>query len=277
MRKENLSAILHACETSAIELKDSDAFRSFIDEMNYIIQMPDGVPTKKATELRRLALGFAGNDQNVQEVRELRSEYEQVSLQATRDSLVSRKAVVETTKIEMTEKERRFTALVDTIHDHFASLFASLTNHEHLPLHELFWFNIDRNHKAAFSPDIRLHLRSALTDHETFLGETEIEPHTSALFRLFRDAHQLINLYDWFQAFKQVYSPNVVLPDDQLADQGGQTQDAGGEDEDEDDEEKHEEIQQALFVRSLAELKFLGLFKSTKRKTDHVQKTITIL
>lgn len=278
MRKETLSNILQACETITMDENQKTPFRSFLEELDFITQMPDTASVVKSAEELRLSIGWKDSRPTTPAKRELKTEHEQISNRATRETLASRKSAVEATRMSLTEKEKRFTALVDSIHAHFTKLFDHLINHEHLPLHELFWFNFDKNHKAAFSPNIRLHLRSALSDHETFLGKTEIEPHTSALFRLFQDGGQLINLYDWFQAFKQVYSPNLVVSnqEDDEQDAAGREEEGQGSDEDDGDEEKAK-LQQALFVRSVAELKFLGFFKSTKRKTDHVQKTISIL
>lgn len=269
MRKESLFEILKNCEAMSTDSVESNTLHSFLQKLDAIDQMPDLSPLAKSREERKLALGFKDSRPVPPSPRELQSEHEQFSIRSTRDTIASRKTVLEATKNNMTEKEKCFTALVDSVNEYFTTLFEHLINHEHLTLHELFWANIDRNHKATFSPNIRLHARSALSDHELYLGKTDIEPHTSALFRLFQDGGQLINLYDWFQAFKQVYSPNVALPD-----HDGLEESIGEEGDDDDEEAK---LQQALFVRSVAELKFLGLFKSTKRKTDHVQKTISIL
>ena len=67
------------------------------------------------------------------------------------------------------------------------------------------------------------------------------EPETATTFRLFLDSGQMINIYDWFVAF-------------------------GGD-----------ENRVALFMRSLNEMKFLGLIRSSARKPDHVMKAITVL
>lgn len=279
MRKESLLDIFTACVETLQDPAERQVFQEFADELNSISSMSESLSsgTPKSFEARRLALGWKDPRSVAQaeakmKLKQLRSEHELRQENATRRTNASQRSVAETTKSQLTEKEKRFTELVDSLHAHVSSTFEGLVNHEHLIMHELFWFDLDRSHSAAFNPDIRLHLRSALSDHETFLGKTTIEPQTSALFRLFQDSGQLINLYDWFQAFRQTYTPSV---DAQNAEHAAAEQE---EDEEEDEEdEEGAKIEQALFVKSLAELKFLGLFKSTRRKTDHVQKTISIL
>ncbi|ORY87964.1 origin recognition complex subunit 3 N-terminus-domain-containing protein [Protomyces lactucae-debilis] len=139
------------------------------------------------------------------------------------------------------------------IHDYLKELFEThLISHEHLLLHELFWTNSTRSYDAAYTAATRQSLAAALKTPSLYLGEMSVDPYAPALFKLFQDSGQLVNVYDWFQAYGQV-----------CGEQGG--------------DEEAEKLQQALFARGTAELQFLGFFKSTKRKTDHVQKTFSTL
>ncbi|CEG79751.1 hypothetical protein RMATCC62417_14180 [Rhizopus microsporus] len=58
----------------------------------------------------------------------------------------------------------------------------------------------------------------------------------------------MINLYDWFVAFSSVIEKEKR------------------------DKPLEENEAQARFIKSVAELQFLGFIKPTQRKTDHVQR-----
>jgi origin recognition complex subunit 3 len=64
------------------------------------------------------------------------------------------------------------------------------------------------------------------------------------LFNIYLDCGRLINLQDWYEAFKSV----CEYGDDQVC----------------------EEELQARFMKGLGELSFLGFVRPTGRKTDHV-------
>lgn len=278
MRIESLKKIFVAFLADTTDPEQRAFFEASLielDEIAAIDEVAQSLDRKKMThEERRLALGWKDKrsiEEAAQRLREkqLKSEHEIRRDLGTRGTNAARKTIADATRTKLTEKERRFTDLVDRVHAHVAETFdRCLVSHEALPLHELFWYDCARVHGATHHPDIRAHLRAALTDHTTFLGDGAEEPATAALFRLFQDSGQLINLYDWFEAFKEVCHP----PSE--AKGGAEGEEAEAEEE---EDEKAEKASQALFIQSVAELKFLGLFKSTKRKTDHVQKTISIL
>ncbi|CCG82293.1 Putative uncharacterized protein [Taphrina deformans PYCC 5710] len=266
MRHESLLKILRDCARLLRVASDRELFQAMAEELIEITESRETQDNDETTEQRRLALGWKDAEAAImkkERAEALHSEHALAEQRATRKTNYSRRTAGEAAKSNLTGREKRFTELVDSAHTHMRRIFGDLINHEHLTLHELFWYGGDRTHRAAFTPTVRQHLRAALMDPQTFLGPTAVEPHTAALFRLFQDSGQLINLYDWFQAFRQIYAP--------LSGGGG----GGGDDEDEDEEEQMRD--QALFTRGVAELKFMGAFKATKRKTDHVQKTISML
>jgi len=74
------------------------------------------------------------------------------------------------------------------------------------------------------------------------------QPTTSILHQLYLDsATRLINIYDWFNAFKEVHGDKSELSEEQL---------------------------QASFMASLDELVWMGYVKRTMRKTDHVERLV---
>lgn len=245
---QNCCDKLSKTETSQAVLRTWESYRSRLLQLDVSV-----------TEKERQDDGLS--EEPDEEPIVLQSEYALIAASSTRDTKRSLKAVEDGTKASLSERQRLYTILIDEIHKTCTELFDKhLISHEHLPLHELFWYNFEKPHMAVFNPCTRLSIRESLLNYEMYLGEGRREPETAALFKLFNDSGQLINLYDWYQAFRQVYSRSSA--DDSKA-------------EEMDDHE--EQLLQALFMRSAMELKFMGFFKSTKRKTDHVQKTVTII
>ncbi|RPA81333.1 hypothetical protein BJ508DRAFT_414781 [Ascobolus immersus RN42] len=82
------------------------------------------------------------------------------------------------------------------------------------------------------------------------------QPATTVLYRLYCESGALINMYDLWQAFWSI---------------------VGGDDDEEEESQDGEkgmtkELAQALFYRGVAELRFLGFVKYTKRKRDCLAK-----
>lgn len=118
---------------------------------------------------------------------------------------------------------------------------------------------------------------------------------TSILFQRYLDGARVINVYDWYVAFKvgldaqraervkgkgkgKEKAGEVVDGDD--GDDGGDDDDDddGGEEEEADDDGEEEEAWQrevqARFWRALHELDYLGFVQHTKRKAEHVVRTV---
>ncbi|KAG4080614.1 hypothetical protein HA402_006215 [Bradysia odoriphaga] len=125
-------------------------------------------------------------------------------------------------------------------------------------LHELFVFDDVRSvrqhimgapraviHNALQNPHIYLQCSCCTLDDPAQILPSL--PDVSIAFKLHLESGQMINLFDWLQAFNIIHQ---VDPDQQS-------------------NEIEPEIQ-ARFVRVVAEMQFLGYIKSSKRKTDHV-------
>jgi len=78
------------------------------------------------------------------------------------------------------------------------------------------------------------------------VGIRGTQPPTSIIYQLYLESGALINIYDLWSAFYSVI--------------------AG------DEEDFDVPTAQALFYKSLAEMRFLGFVKHTKKKTDHIAK-----
>ncbi|KAI8977503.1 hypothetical protein BDF20DRAFT_875241 [Mycotypha africana] len=128
-----------------------------------------------------------------------------------------------------------------------------------LPLHELIYYNTISLHEKAFAAQPRATIQTALTQSGHYLGcsccrmdkADQIlfsEHDTCILYKLYLECGRMINLYDWFIAF------GCIIEREQRP-----------------IKQKLEENEvQARFIRSVAELQFLGFIKPTQRKTDHV-------
>ncbi|KAJ3916560.1 origin recognition complex subunit 3 N-terminus-domain-containing protein, partial [Lentinula edodes] len=129
-------------------------------------------------------------------------------------------------------------------------------------------------------------------------------PDTSVLFHRYLESGKMINVYDWFESFHTVIgiqrretnakegekkrkgkaANGIVSPakkgkekardsdldgDEEMKDHGEEPPDSSS-----DSEERHQLLVQARFIRALHELDFLGFIKHTRRKPDHVLRTL---
>ncbi|KAF8825092.1 hypothetical protein HHX47_DHR7000523 [Lentinula edodes] len=129
-------------------------------------------------------------------------------------------------------------------------------------------------------------------------------PDTSVLFHRYLESGKMINVYDWFESFHTVIgiqrretnakegekkrkgkaANGIVSPakkgkekardsdldgDEEMKDHGEEPPDSSS-----DSEERHQLLVQARFIRALHELDFLGFIKHTRRKPDHVLRTV---
>jgi len=122
-------------------------------------------------------------------------------------------------------------------------------------------------------------------------------PDTSILFRRYMDSGKMINVYDWFESFAVVLesqkrqakksNSNGSGPGSKATTprkgkgKGKQKQvdedmevDEDEDGEDEEDDEKWKMEVQARFMSALHELDYLGFIKHTRRKADHVIRTV---
>ncbi|XP_045195815.2 origin recognition complex subunit 3-like [Mercenaria mercenaria] len=149
--------------------------------------------------------------------------------------------------------------LREEIVEYFDSLFRQyLMCPMNLPLHEIFYYNSSRTIKQRLNAAPRSALQMALSNPHYYLqceccstdsGQIKCTmPDTCIIYKLHLECGQLINLYDWMQAYLTVVQP---------------------EDEDIDSNEQSQQLQ-ARFIQAVSQLQFLGFVKPTKRKTDHV-------
>jgi origin recognition complex subunit 3 len=141
--------------------------------------------------------------------------------------------------------------------------------------------------------------RAVLDSHDAEPERTRLWdlPDTSIVFRRYLDAGRMINVHDWFESFQQILdarreaargdpAPDAAPEADVDSPTGragrkvtvkpgrevSPTTSAAVSEEEEEEASRVET--QARFVRALHELDFLGFIKHTKRKADHIIKTV---
>ncbi|XP_050393465.1 origin recognition complex subunit 3 isoform X1 [Patella vulgata] len=129
-----------------------------------------------------------------------------------------------------------------------------------IPLYELLYYNSVSVIKHHINASPRAAIQRALSCPHHYLqcecckGDVgsilSTMPDVCIVYKLHLECGQLINLYDWLQAFV-----TVVTSEDE---------------ENETNTKKPDQVLQARFIRAVSELQFLGFVKPTKRKTDHV-------
>ncbi|KAF8544307.1 origin recognition complex subunit 3 N-terminus-domain-containing protein [Trichophaea hybrida] len=201
----------------------------------------------------------------------LTSEFD-VTSSSLRSTAVSKKIQLNAHKSGLTENDALYSQLVQKVYDIFLEYFSdTLEGIEHVFLHEVFFYDLVSPHKDVFAPRARATVERALSKPVDYLdceccGLTREEkeagddrtmkgshPPTSIVYQLYLEGGALINGFDLWSAFKSVIN---------------------GEDANEDEtrERIDEATIQALFYRSVAEMKFLGFVKQTRKRVDHLQK-----
>ncbi|OAC98931.1 hypothetical protein MUCCIDRAFT_115177 [Mucor lusitanicus CBS 277.49] len=180
-------------------------------------------------------------------------------VQESRATATSKK--VQTQSIEHLKKKgseasKIAMSIADWVEAVLAHHLRSFTN---LPLYEMIYYTNIQLHEKSFASQPRAAVQTALTQPQHYMYcsccHTEksdqivsSEHDTCILYKLYLECGRLINLYDWFVAFGCIVEREKRSPHQKL----------------------EENEVQARFIRSVAELQFLGFIKPTQRKTDHV-------
>ena len=189
--------------------------------------------------------------------RPLRSEDDIKSI-SLRTTVVAQKVGLSKQKAELSKEDAEYTAIVRRFTDVLEAYFAaSLVEPRHLPFHEIFVYDLKSPYREAFKPRPRTAIERALSTPHDYLdcgccapdsneGEgpslSATQPATAVLYQLYLESGSLINGADLLQAFQALMG-----------------------------DERPEEVL-ALYQKALAELKYLGMLKSTRKRVDHVAK-----
>lgn len=175
-------------------------------------------------------------------------------------------------KLKESGKRKRCTTAFEAWREEIVQLIMLITQkylntQKHFVLHEIMYFDNLKAVKAQLMGSPRSSIQIALSDPWRYLqceccNLEEIENLVSSLpdicvcYKLHLECGRWINLYDWLQAFIAVVDPSSSdkKPSKQSTNK--------------------DRPLLARFVRSVAEMQFLGFVKPTPRKTDHVARLV---
>lgn len=188
----------------------------------------------------------------------LRSE-DDIANSTLRTTVVAKKVELSKQKSTLSKQDADYTKLIRTFTDLLEQYFDKyLVDPKTLLFNEIFLYDLKSPHREVFTPRPRHAIERALAAPHDYLdcdccapgkddGDEQTlsasQPATAILYQLYLESGNLINASDLWQAFKAVVG-----------------------------DEKSEEQNMALFQRGLAELKYAGLVKGTRKRVDHVAK-----
>ncbi|KAF1975201.1 hypothetical protein BU23DRAFT_79903 [Bimuria novae-zelandiae CBS 107.79] len=219
---------------------------------------PEAEPIVIPIDLKSLRQELTALVENNAGSEPLRSQ-DDVRNESVRTTVVAQKVLLSKHKAALTEQDKAYSQIVTRFCDDLGSYFRfALVDPKSLPLHEIMVYDLRSPHTEVFQPKPRLAIERALATPHDYLGcdccgvtqdgENTLaatQPATAILYQLYLESGALVNVSDLWSAFHAIMSK-----------------------EDEEDESQT----MALFQRALAELKFLGLVKPSRKKTDHIAK-----
>lgn len=190
----------------------------------------------------------------------LRSQHD-VRNDTFRTTVVAQKVGLSKSKSSLSDTDAKYSKLVEEFHDgvkrEFDSSFGSMDD---LFLREIFIYDLKSPHSEVFTPRPRYAIERALSAPHDYLNCTccapkddlnnaeqnlsATQPATAILYQLYLESGSLINVSDLWSAFHAII--------------GGEKDSHGPS--------------MALFQRALAELRYLGLIRTSRKKTDHIAK-----
>ena len=188
----------------------------------------------------------------------LRSE-DDVQNSTLRTTVVAQKVELSKQKSTLSKRDAAYTKVLRKFTDLLEQYFQkTLIDPKSLPFNEVFIYDLKSPHREVFTPRPRHAIERALAAPHDYLdcdccapgkgdGDEQTlsasQPATAVLYQLYLESGGLINASDLWQAFQAVMG-----------------------------DERTDEQNMALFQRALAELKYLGLVKNTRKRVDHVVK-----
>jgi origin recognition complex subunit 3 len=188
----------------------------------------------------------------------LRSEHDQRN-ETLHTTVINKKVQLSKQKAALSKSDAAYSKILDDFLDWLVVFFKQrLVNLNTLFLREILIYDLRPAHRGVFAPKTRFAVERALSSPHDYLnceccvpadGEgalTATQPSTAILYQLYLESGPLINVSDLWSAFSAI----------------------------QEDENGEENAAMPHFQRALAELKYLGLIKNTRKKTDHVGKVL---
>lgn len=262
------SAIIKAI-LLAIRRLSSDDMAGLLDHLPDS-QLPD--ITIFARDLQKLE---AGNDKPGP----LRSKHD-TRHENIRTTIVAQKVELSKHSSSLSKQDLSYSELVNRVDSALREyLEQNLIHPQELFLHEVLVFDLRSPHREAFAPKPRCAIERALASPRDYLGcsccksaqhgLSSTHPATSLLYQLYLESGAVVNISDLWSAFYTIVGTDDI--------------------EDEDAEQQNAlyvfplstlrntqltTFQSALFLRALAELKYMGMIKNSRKKADHLSKLL---
>lgn len=181
-----------------------------------------------------------------------------------RTTVVAQKVELSRQSAHVTAEEAAYTKIIDKFTSDLKLYFGTnLINPQDLFLHEVFLYDVKSLHREVFMPRPRFAIERALSSPHDYLGcdcchsaeggLSAAQPAIATVYQLYLESGSVINTADLWSAFWTIVAP-------------GQSEKEDGE------MEREREEALALFSRALAELKYLGMIKNSRKKADHLAK-----
>ena len=215
----------------------------------------------------------------------LHSEHD-IHHQTLRATVVAQRVELSKNTLALSEQDLAYSKIVNRVDALLKTFFeTSLINPQDLFLHEILIFDFKSPYRDAFAPKPRLAVERALSSPHDYLGcdccegidnaLSATQPATAVLYQLYVESGAVINIADLWSAFYAIVGK-----------------------EDCEDEEKDQQrvlyvdscfpfdpmsvaasfwlicVLRALFSQGLAELKYLGMIKTSRKRADHLTKLL---
>lgn len=177
-------------------------------------------------------------------------------------TVVGQKVSLSKFKVKLSTQDAAYSKIVNQID---LTLKEFLTRNiifpKELILHEILVFDSKASCRDVLGPSPRQAIERALSSPHDYLaceccdgteGLKATQPATSIVYQLYLESGSLINVADLWAAYQAIVTPE--------------------QDEDIQESESLRSESQALFFRALAELKYLGMIRSSRKKADHISK-----
>lgn len=207
----------------------------------------------------------------------LRSEHD-VHHKTLRTTVVAQKVELSKQTAALSKQDMEYSKIVNRVDTVLREYFQqSFTNPQDLFLQEILIYDAKSPYRDAFTPRPRFAVERALSSPHDYLGCTccngsqsglsPTQPTNAILYQLFLESGSQINVSDLWSAYSTIVATED--PEDGEAEQQrnlfvphGHTKDSTGTNV----------TARVLFSQALAELKYMGMIKGSRKKADHLAK-----
>lgn len=241
---------------ASIKKLSSDALNDLLEDLIETLSSSDAVTELQEIrdDLNQLTTSLTDS------TTPLRSAYD-IHHSTLRTTVVAQKVSLSKNSSKLSTEDNTYTKIVDRVFDTLSNHFrTTLINPSDLFLHEVLIYDAKSPHREVFTAKPRFAIERALSSPHDYLGceccsagegagLEALQPATAVLYQLYLESGSIINTADLWEAFWTIVGAE------------------GGE-----DEEGEKERALALFSRSLAELRYMGMIKGSRKKADHLAK-----